>query len=157
MEINMRGSLPDSARTSSATGEHSRASGRLSIFANKLAAWSGKPAAFLGAPCLVIVWGVTGPISHSLQRHVATSDQHRHHHRDVPDGFLDQSTQNRDTLALQVKLAELIIAFQKADGHLALIEEVSDDELQKIHEDLKIKEETAANSESKEHPEAQNA
>lgn len=157
METDMRGSLPNAARTSSATGEHSRASsGWFSIFANKIAAWSGKPAAFLGALCLVIVWGVTGPIFHysdTWQLVINTSTTIV----TFLMVFLIQNTQNRDTLALQVKLAELIIAFQKADSQLALIEEASDDELQKIHEDLKIKAETAANSESKEHPEAQNA
>ena len=44
--------------------------------------------------------------------------------------FLIQNTQNRDTLALQVKLSELILALSEADNRLAAIEDASDEELQ---------------------------
>jgi low affinity Fe/Cu permease len=40
--------------------------------------------------------------------------------------FLIQSTQNRDTLALQLKLDELILATKNARNHIAGIEEASD-------------------------------
>lgn len=48
-----------------------------------------------------------------------------------------QNTQNRDTLALQVKLSELILAMSKADNNLAAIEDASDEELEEAHEDIK--------------------
>ena len=53
--------------------------------------------------------------------------------------FLIQNTQNRDTLALQVKLSELILAVQEADDRLAAIDEASDEELRKAHEKIKAK------------------
>jgi len=49
--------------------------------------------------------------------------------------FLIQNTQNRDTLALQVKLSELILALNEADNRIAAIEESSDEELQTAHEE----------------------
>jgi len=45
--------------------------------------------------------------------------------------FLIQATQNRDTLALQLKLDELILATKNANNRIAGIEEASDEELEK--------------------------
>jgi len=51
--------------------------------------------------------------------------------------FLIQKTQNRDTLALQVKLSELILALSEADKRLAAIEDASDEELQEANDAIK--------------------
>ena len=48
--------------------------------------------------------------------------------------FLLQHTQNRDTMALQLKLAELIIAVQGAENKLAVAEDLSVEELELMHE-----------------------
>jgi low affinity Fe/Cu permease len=47
--------------------------------------------------------------------------------------FLIQHTQNRDTLALQAKLAELIIAMRGAKNKMATIEDLSEEELEELH------------------------
>jgi low affinity Fe/Cu permease len=44
--------------------------------------------------------------------------------------FLIQNTQNRDTLALQLKLSELILALDGADNRMANIEDAQDEELE---------------------------
>jgi low affinity Fe/Cu permease len=51
--------------------------------------------------------------------------------------FLIQHTQNRDTLALQLKLAELIIAFKGAENRIATIEDMEEDDLERLHEDYR--------------------
>jgi low affinity Fe/Cu permease len=51
--------------------------------------------------------------------------------------FLIQNTQNRDTMALQVKVAELIIALQGANNQVADIEDATDDDLKEAHERIK--------------------
>ena len=51
--------------------------------------------------------------------------------------FLIQNTQNRDTKALQVKLAELIVALKGADNKIAAIEEATDKELSDAHDKIK--------------------
>jgi low affinity Fe/Cu permease len=51
--------------------------------------------------------------------------------------FLIQNTQNRDTKAIQIKLGELILALEKANDRIAAVEDVSPEELQEIHDDLK--------------------
>jgi low affinity Fe/Cu permease len=50
--------------------------------------------------------------------------------------FLIQNTQNRDTMALQVKLAELIIAMKGAENRFAAVENLSDEELEQLQKDL---------------------
>jgi low affinity Fe/Cu permease len=62
---------------------------------------------------------------------LAARHQHRHDDRDIPNGFLIQATQNRDTLALQSKLDELIFATKNARNHIAGIEDASDEEIGK--------------------------
>ena len=53
--------------------------------------------------------------------------------------FLIQNTQNRDTLALQLKLSEVILALKGADNKMAAIEDASDEELEVKHDKVKAK------------------
>ena len=106
--------------------------------ANATASWSGKPSTFLLALAIVIIWAVTGPIFHysDTWQLVINSGTTIITFLMV---FLIQNTQNRDTLALQVKLSELIIAVQEADNRMAAIDEATDEELQKAKEAVKAK------------------
>jgi len=49
--------------------------------------------------------------------------------------FLIQNTQNRDTMALQLKLSELILA-SEAENRFAKAEDLSDEELEELHQEL---------------------
>jgi low affinity Fe/Cu permease len=60
--------------------------------------------------------------------------------------FLIQNTQNRDTLALQIKLSELIVAMKGADNKLAAIDDATDEELERAREKVKRKVELACAS-----------
>ena len=75
----------------------------------------------------------------SLQRHLATSYQYGHDHRYVSHGVSYSEHTNRDTLALQIKLSELILALQGADDKVADIEDATDEELEQAHEKVKRK------------------
>jgi low affinity Fe/Cu permease len=104
--------------------------------ANATAAWTGKPVAFLLAFATVVIWAVTGPLfqySDTWQLVINTGTTVI----TFLMVFLIQNTQNRDTLALQVKLSELILALKNADNRIAAIEESSDEELQTAHEEIK--------------------
>ncbi len=57
--------------------------------------------------------------------------------------FLIQHSQNRDTMALQIKLADLIIAVKGAKNELATAEDLSDRELSELHETYARKAEEA--------------
>jgi low affinity Fe/Cu permease len=56
--------------------------------------------------------------------------------------FLIQNTQNRDTLAIQLKLSELVLAMKGAENKFAAIEDLSDEELQELHEECRARTET---------------
>ena len=82
-------------------------------FASRTAQLAGKPLTFLIAVAVVLVWAVSGPFfgfSDTWQLVINTATTIV----TFLMVFLIQNTQNRDTLALQLKLAELIIAMHGA-------------------------------------------
>jgi low affinity Fe/Cu permease len=94
--------------------------------------WAGKPITFLVAVLAVLVWAASGPLfgfSDTWQLVINTSTTIV----TFLMVFLIQNTQNRDTLALQLKLAELIIAVKGAENELATAEDLSEDELEQLH------------------------
>jgi len=96
----------------------------------------GKPAAFLTACALVIVWAASGPLfgfSDTWQLVINTSTTII----TFLMVFLIQNTQNRDTMALQLKLSELILATSDAENRLAEAEDLSDKELEALHEEMR--------------------
>ena len=97
--------------------------------------WTGKPIAFLTATALVIVWALTGPIfgySDTWQLVINTSTTIV----TFLMVFLIQNTQNRDTMALQLKLSELILAVNEAENRFAKAEDLSEEELEELHQEL---------------------
>ena len=107
-----------------------------SVAACATAHWTGKPIAFLIATGLVIVWALTGPLFHysdTWQLVINTSTTII----TFLMVFLIQNTQNRDTMALQLKLSELILAMNDAENRFAKAEDMSDEELEKLHEELR--------------------
>jgi low affinity Fe/Cu permease len=129
----MRAGLPIQ---SFSPGVHVHAGSWFSRMANATAEWTGRPLAFLLAFGTIVVWAITGPLFHysdtwQLVINTGTTIV------TFLMVFLIQNTQNRDTLALQVKLSELILALNEADNRIAAIEESSDEELQTLHEEIK--------------------
>jgi low affinity Fe/Cu permease len=91
---------------------------------------SGRPATFLLAVAIVILWAVTGPLfgfSDTWQLVINTGTTIV----TFLMVFLIQATQNRDTLALQLKLDELIVATKNARNDIAGIEEEADEQIEK--------------------------
>jgi low affinity Fe/Cu permease len=85
---------------------------------------------FLLAVAVVLVWAITGPLfgfSDTWQLVINTGTTIV----TFLMVFLIQATQNRDTLALQLKLDELILATRNARNRIAGIEEASDEEIEK--------------------------
>jgi len=114
-------------------GQNKTAQERFSAFAQTTSWVTGRPATFLLAVLVVVVWAVTGPLfgfSDTWQLVINTGTTIV----TFLMVFLIQNTQNRDALAVQVKLAELIIAVEGAHNKLANCEEMSEEELEKLHE-----------------------
>ena len=121
---------------------HTTLTQKFSVFAQKTASWTGHPAAFLLAVAVILVWIVTGPVfnySDTWQLIINTGTTII----TFLMVFLIQNTQNRDTLALQVKLSEVILALKDADNHLAAIEKLSDEELEAADREIKRRAELA--------------
>jgi low affinity Fe/Cu permease len=115
------------------------------VFSNiscAIAHWMGKPLAFLIAALLVVAWAATGPMfgySDTWQLVINTSTTII----TFLMVFLIQNTQNRDTMAIQVKLSELILAVKEAENRFAKADDMSDEELEKLHEELRRQSEHA--------------
>jgi low affinity Fe/Cu permease len=104
--------------------------------ANSTAHWTCTPGAFLTAVAIIVVWAITGPIFHysdtwQLVINTGTTIV------TFLMVFLIQNTQNRDTLALQVKLAELILAEEGAHNTIAVIEEEPEEAVEEAKEQIK--------------------
>jgi low affinity Fe/Cu permease len=97
---------------------------------------TGEPAAFGLAMGVIVVWILTGPMFHysdTWQLIINTSTT-------VVTFlmvFLIQNTQNRDILAVHLKLNELIRAIRGANNAIIEIEELSEEELLVIDEKYK--------------------
>ncbi|SHH92757.1 Low affinity Fe/Cu permease [Chryseolinea serpens] len=90
---------------------------------------AGRPAAFITAFCVIVVWGITGPIfkySDTWQLVINTGTTII----TFLMVFVIQQSQNRDTMALQLKLNELIASQENASNRLVDVEDLTEDELQ---------------------------
>ena len=111
---------------------------RFSKFAQRTALWTGHPVAFLLAVSLIVVWIVTGPVFHysdtwQLVINTGTTIV------TFLMVFLIQNTQNRDSMAVQLKLSELVLAMKGAENKFAAIEDMSDKELEQLHEECRAR------------------
>ena len=109
-----------------------------SHFAQLTAQWSGHPTAFLLAAAVIVVWIVSGPLFHysdtwQLVINTGTTIV------TFLMVFLIQNTQNRDMLAVQLKLSELVLAMEGAKNKYASIEDLTDAELQELHDDCRMR------------------
>ena len=105
-------------------------------FAKVTARLSGRPATFAWAALLIVAWLISGPLfdfSDTWQLVINTTTTIV----TFLMVFLIQNTQNRDTAAMQIKLAELIIQLKGADNKIAAAEDLSDKDLEKLHLDYK--------------------
>jgi len=104
--------------------------------AQTVATWTGHPLSFLTAALVVIAWIVTGPLfgySDTWQLVINTGTTIV----TFLMVFLIQNTQNRDMMAVQLKLTELVLAMKNAENRFASIEDLSDEELAELHEECK--------------------
>src|SRR5678816_1415860 len=103
-------------------------------FAKWTAHATGRPITFFLAALVIVVWVVTGPIfqfSDTWQLVINTGTTIV----TFLMVFLIQSTQNRDAEAVQVKLDEIIRAIGNAQNELLDLEELEEEDLDKIRQE----------------------
>ena len=109
-----------------------RLRGRHSVFdrlAGRITSWVGSPWAFLLALAAVVVWAATGPYYHFSETWQIV----------INTGttivtflmvFLIQQSQNKDSLAIHIKLNELLAAHELASNRVVAVEDLDEQELQ---------------------------
>jgi low affinity Fe/Cu permease len=100
-------------------------------FASVIAHLTGKPVAFATAVALILAWVVTGPLfgfSDTWQLVINTLTTIV----TFLMVFLIQNTQNRDAEAMHIKLDELIRAIKEAQNSLLDLENLDEEELDRI-------------------------
>jgi len=102
---------------------------------SRIAQWTaqqcGRASTFITACMVIIVWAVTGPLfdySDTWQLIINTGTTIV----TFLMVFLMQNTQNRDTVSIQLKLDELIRANEKARNAMLSLEDLTEEQLQRI-------------------------
>ena len=98
-----------------------------------IARWAGSTQAFLLAAGVVVAWAATGPMfgySQTWQLIINTGTTIV----TFLMVFLIQRAQNKDALALQLKMNELVAATQGASNRLIAVEDLTEDELRLLHD-----------------------
>ena len=106
------------------------------IFARKSSTILGSAWAFAGAILIIAVWALTGPTFHfsdTWQLIINTGTTIV----TFLMVFLIQNTQNRDSKAVHLKLDEIIRALQKARNEMVDLEDLSDEELNRLEEQFR--------------------
>jgi low affinity Fe/Cu permease len=101
-------------------------------FASSATKASGSPIAFAIAFLIVLIWGASGPLFHfsqTWQTIISTITTII----TFLMVFLIQKSQNKDSLAIQLKLNELVAANEFASNRLLNVEKMTEDELKVIH------------------------
>ena len=100
-------------------------------FANKVTIATGSTPAILIAFAVVVVWGDTGPVFHYSETWQLV----------INKGttiitflmvFLIQKSQNKESMAVQLKLNEIVAASEYASNRMVDVEDLSEDELKAI-------------------------
>ena len=105
---------------------------RFETFSTAVARWTGSTPAFALALIVIVVWAVLGPVFHysdTWQLVINTSTTII----TFLMVFLIQRAQNKDSLALHLKLNELVAAMQGASNRLIDVEALTEKELATLH------------------------
>ena len=104
----------------------------LESFSRHVTRWTGSSWAFAMAVAVVLIWLATGPLFHysdtwQLVINTGTTIV------TFLMVFLIQRSQNKDSLALQLKLNEIVAALEGASNRLVNIEDLTEAELDVLH------------------------
>jgi low affinity Fe/Cu permease len=105
---------------------------RIERFSTWVGQWTGSTSAFICSLVVVAAWALAGPVfrySDSWQLVINTITNVT----TFVMVFLIQRSQNKDALAMQIKLSELLAVARGSDDPMVAIEELSEAELRRLH------------------------
>lgn len=100
-----------------------------------VAYWAGKPQTFFVALAIIVLWALSGPFfgfNDTWQLVINTSTTIV----TFLMVFIIQNSQNRDTVAMQIKLDELINKVEGAREELLDLEELDEDKLEEMRQEF---------------------
>src|SRR3954468_14495643 len=105
---------------------------RFEAFSKTITRWTGSTSAFGTALAVIVVWGLLGPVFHysdtwQLVINTGTTIV------TFLMVFLIQRAQNKDSLAIHLKLNEIVAAMNGASNRLVDVESLSEKELDQLH------------------------
>jgi low affinity Fe/Cu permease len=104
----------------------------LDLFSHRATVWAGSSWAFMVALGVIAVWAVTGPMfgfSDTWQLVINTGTTIV----TFLMVFLIQRTQNKDALAIHLKLNEIVAALDGASNRLIDVEDLTEEEILTLH------------------------
>ena len=104
----------------------------LERFSHQATVWAGSSWAFIVALSVIVIWAATGPLfgfSDTWQLVINTGTTIV----TFLMVFLIQRTQNKDALALHLKLNEIVAALEGASNRLIDVEDLTEGEIQTLH------------------------
>ena len=104
----------------------------LELFSLKATKATGTSKAFILALAVIVGWGLTGPFFHfsdTWQLVINTSTTIV----TFLMVFLIQRTQNKDALAIHLKLNEIVAALEGASNRLIDVEDLTEEEIETLH------------------------
>ena len=104
----------------------------LEQLSSRVTGWAGSSSAFATALVVVLVWAITGPLfrfSDTWQLVINTGTTIV----TFLMVFLIQRSQNKDAVALHLKLNEIVAAMQGASNRLINVEELTESEVRMLH------------------------
>lgn len=114
-----------------ASGSNKKKKSFFEVFATKVTQATGSTPVFIGAFLTVIIWAVSGPIfnySETWQLVINTGTTII----TFLMVFLIQKSQNKDSLAVHIKLNELVASHKLASNRLIDVEDMTEDEMKVI-------------------------
>jgi low affinity Fe/Cu permease len=119
-------------RLAAVRGRQGPLASNLEQLSGRVTGWTGSSLAFVAALAIIVAWGVTGPIfgfSDTWQLVVNTGTTIV----TFLMVFLIQRSQNKDAVAIHLKLNEIVAALEGASNRLINVEDLTEDEVRMLH------------------------
>lgn len=127
--VDALGAMPSTSSPSYAS--HNSVQTAFDHFASRVTRWAGSPGMFCAALLAVLVWALVGPVFHFSENWQLV----------INTGttivtflmvFLIQQSQNKDSVAMHLKLNELLAANRHASNRMIGIEDLDEQDLREV-------------------------